>query len=228
MKREEEKKKTAFWTRVMLVLIAVLFVGMMIISSWGMGWLTTFRTAKPLETLAMQYTISDADGHVILTTEKAAYQAAIKKGDPVFYTMPFEVQAGKTGNPAIIGVPAYNPFIGEVQYALLGLEADEMAVALVGLHAGETKKLTFQFEDQLQTDFSEEEFNTVGGNFSTSVVGDWLPLGFSTTPILDLPGQDQPTNTSIRMARVLEKTDTSALLGYRYATAEVSFAEFPQ
>ena len=227
MKREEEKK-TAFWSRVVLIAIAVLFVGMMIISSWGMGWLNTFRTAKPLETVALQYTLRDANGQVILTTDKSVYQAAVQRGDPVFYTSTLDIQAGKTGNPAIIPVPAYNPNVGTVQFGLLGLEADEMAIALVGLRQGEKKSLTFGFEDPLQTNFSEEEFTTVGGNFSVAEVGDWFPLGFSTTPIVDLPDQNVPTDTAIRIAKVLEKTDTSILLGYRYATADVSFDEFTQ
>ena len=228
MKREEEKKKTTFWSRVVLIAIAVLFVGMMIISSWGTGWITSFRTAKPLETLSMQYTIWDENGQVILTTDRAVYQTAVQNGDPVFYTTTLDIQAGKTGNPAIMGVPAYNPYLGEVKFALLGMEADEMGIALVGLHTGETRKLTFQFEDPLQTDFSREEFNIVGGNFSTSTVGDWIPLGFSETPLVDLPDQNETApDTVLRMARILEKTDTSALLGYRYATADVSFAEFP-
>jgi hypothetical protein len=228
MKREKEEK-TKFWTKVMLILIAVLFVGMMILSSMGTGWLTTFRTVKPLDTLAMQYTLRDGSGQVILTTDKTVYQTALKNGDPVFYTTTLDILAGKTGNPAIQGVPAYNPYVGEVQFGLLGLEADEMGAALLGLRAGETKKVTFVFEDPLQVDVSEEEFNIIGGNFSTSVVGDWIPIGFSETPRTDISGENEtPPNTVIRMARIVEKTNTSALLGYRYPTAEISFAGFPK
>lgn len=228
MKREEEKGKTALWSRVVLIGIAVLFVGMMIISSWGTGWITSFRRAQPLDTIPMQYTIRDADGQVILTTDRGVYQTAVKRGDPVFYTATLEIQAGKTGNPAIMPVPAYNPNLGTVQFALLGLEADEMAAALVGMRAGETRKLTFGFEDKLQTDFNEEQFLAVGGNFSAAEVGDWFPLGFSTTPITDSADLDEQTDTAIRVAKVLEKNNASVLLGYRYETADVSFAEFLQ
>ncbi|MDD1651756.1 MAG: hypothetical protein LUO86_01835 [Methanomicrobiales archaeon] len=228
MKREEEQKKIAFWSRVVLICIALLFVGIFVIGPLITPIIGTLRTVKPLETVAMQYTLRDANGQVILTTDKAVYQAAAKRGDPVFYTSTLDIQAGKTGNPAIIPVPAYNPNVGTVQFGLLGLEADEMAIALVGLRQGEKKSLTFGFEDPLQTNFSEEEFTTVGGNFSVAEVGDWFPLGFSTTPIVDLPDQNVPTDTAIRIAKVLEKTDTSILLGYRYATADVSFDEFTQ
>jgi len=229
MKREEEKK-TSGWKKAAFIAIGVAFVAMMIFSTWGATWIiNTFRTVQPLDTLEIQFTLRDESGQVVLTTDKTVYQNAFKNGDPVFFTTTLGIVAGKTGNPAIQGVPAYNPYLGEVQFGLLGLEADEMGAALVGLHAGETKKVTFAFEDPLQSEVSEEEFNIIGGNFSTSVVGDWIPIGFSETPLVDFPGENEtPPDTVVRIAKIVEKTNTSALLRYRYSTAEISFAEFPR
>jgi len=95
MKREEEKK-TAFWSRVVLIAIAVLFVGMMIISSWG--WAGSIRSGRqnPWKPSAMQYTLRDANGQVILTTDKSVYQAAaVQRGDPVFYTSTLDIRRGR-------------------------------------------------------------------------------------------------------------------------------------
>jgi len=228
MKREKEDK-TKFWSKVVLVTIAVLFVGMFIFTYYSTTIAGALRTVKPLDTVEMQYTIRDGSGQVILTSDRTVFETAIRKGDPAFFTSALEIQAGKTGNPPIQGVPAYNPYVGQVQFGLLGLEADEMGIALVGLHTGETKKVTFAFEDPLQVDVSEEEFNIIGGNFSTSEVGDWIPVGFSETPLTDLTGENEtPPDSVIRMARIVEKTTTTALLSYRYSTAEISFAGFPR
>jgi len=104
-----------------------------------------------------------------------------------------------------------------------------MAIALVGLRQGEKKSLTFGFEDPLQMNFSVEEFTTIGGNFSAAEVGDWFPLGFSTTPIVDLPDQNEPTAyRDPRSQRSWRRPTRVFSSGYRYATADVSFDEFTQ
>jgi len=229
MKREEEEK-TSVWKKVAFIAIGVAFVGMFIFSYWSPFIGTFLRTVQPLDTLSVQFTIRDEGGQAVLTTDRAVYQTAIKNGNPVFFTNILEIQAGKTGSPAIMGVQAINPYLGQAKFGLLGLEIDEMSVGLLGMHAGETRRVDFRFEDPLMVNLTAREFDVIGGNFSQSQVGDWIPVGFSEDPLArDLPGANEtPADTVVRMARIVEKTGEGALLSYRYASSEISFAEFPR
>jgi hypothetical protein len=229
MKREEEKK-TPTWKKVALIVIGVAFIGMMVLSSWGMGWLTTFRSVQPLDTLSVQFTFRDDRGQAILTTDRTVYQTGIQQGSPTFLTSALQIQAGKTGAPAVQGVAAYNPYLGQTKFALFGLEYDQMSVGLLGMHAGETKKVAFQFPDPLIANVTAREFDVIGGNFSTSEVGDWIPMGLTTQP--RIPELTDPNETApetfLRIARIVEKTSETAILRYDYPSAEISFSEFPR
>ncbi|MDD1647362.1 MAG: hypothetical protein LUQ03_05745, partial [Methanomicrobiales archaeon] len=56
IKREEEQKKIAFWSRVVLICIALLFVGIFVIGPLITPIIGTLRTVKPLETVELQFT----------------------------------------------------------------------------------------------------------------------------------------------------------------------------
>ncbi|MDD1656109.1 MAG: hypothetical protein LUO87_01865 [Methanomicrobiales archaeon] len=228
MKREEEKK-TPVWKKVAFIAIGVAFVGMMILSSWGMGWLTTFRTVQPLETVELQFTIRDGNGNAILTTDLPTARAALQQGIPVFYASEaLPMTAGKTGSPAFTLIPAYNPVIGSTNFALFGQEYDEMSVGLLGLHAGESRTIPFAFNDTYEQTFTAEYLESRGFNFSTLAVGDLVSFGISTTPVVEGLENETQEEMAVRTASVVEKTNESATFRFRYATAQLSFAEFPR
>ena len=50
--------------------VCVLFVGLMIVSGMGTGWITIFTSVKPGDTVVIDYTLYDAAGKPIVTTEQ--------------------------------------------------------------------------------------------------------------------------------------------------------------
>ena len=228
MKREEEKKRTTFWSRVVLIAIAVLFVGMFIFTYYSSVIAGALRTVKPLETVELSYTIRDDYGIPIITTDKEIFDAAYQKGIPVFYTKPLPMTAGKTGSPDITLVPPYSPAYGTKNFALFPQEYDEMSVGLVGMHAREIRTIPFTFNDSYEQSYTAEFLESQGENFSSLAIGDRWIFGISTTPVVVMEGEELPEELALRTSIVVEKTDENATFRSRYATADVSFAEFPR
>jgi hypothetical protein len=226
MKREEEKK-TSVWKKVAFIAIGVAFVGMMILSSWGTGWITMFRTVQPLDTIAVQFTIRDSNGNVIITTDQPIYKAAIQQGIPVLYaTEPLSMTAGKTGSPPSTLVPVYNPVIGTTKFALFGEEYDEMSAGLLGLHTGESRTIPFAFNNTYEQSFTAESLESQGFNFSTLAIGDLVSFGVSTKPVVAGLENETREESAVRTAGVVEKTNESATFRFRYATVQLSFDTF--
>ena len=70
-KQKEESMKTA--KQVLVVGACVLFVVLMILSGTGSHWLTMFTSVKPGDSVVVDYTIFDAAGQPIVTSEQATY-----------------------------------------------------------------------------------------------------------------------------------------------------------
>jgi hypothetical protein len=173
----------------------------------------------------------DDNGNTIITTDLPTARAALQQGIPVLYASEaLSMTAGKTGSPAFTLVPAYNPVIGTTNFALFGQEYDEMSVGLLGLHAGESRTIPFSFNDTYEQTFTAAYLESQGFNFSTLAVGDLVSFGISTTPVVQ--GLENANETqeevAVRTASVVEKTNESATFRLRYATVQLSFAEFPR
>ena len=92
----------------------------------GMSWLQSFRTVMANDTVTIGFTLRDAAGQPVLTSDQSLYQTALGQGDNlVFLTQPLTVQAGHIGNPAYTGVQATNYYVNDqVKFGILGQELD--------------------------------------------------------------------------------------------------------
>ncbi len=226
---KKEKKKEEFpWKKVFVIAAGVLFVVMMVLSAMGTSWIQSFRTVTPNDTVLIGYTMRDAAGQAVLTTDQNLYASGITKGQPVFLTAPITVRAGFTGNPAVTGVDTQNYYYNRagvsMRFGLFGQELDQLDIATLGMKAGETKTIRFNITDPLVLTFKDYEFNDMGGNFSTTRVGDVIPLGLSETPVLqggDTP-VSTPENATWRMGTVVSKGANSLEVSHMYPTADVT------
>jgi hypothetical protein len=227
--KQEEEKRTSVWKKVAFIAIGVAFVGMFIFSYWSPSIGTFIRTVQPLDTVELQYTIRDGNGNAIITTDLPTARASLQQGIPVLYASEaLSMTAGKTGSPAFTLVPAYNPVVGSTNFALFGQEYDEMSVGLLGLHAGESRTIPFTFNDTYEQTFTAGYLESRGFNFSTLAVGDLVSFGISTTPVVEGLENETQEEVAVRTAGVVEKTNESATFRFRYATVQLSFAEFPR
>ncbi len=231
---KKEKKTEIFpWKKVFVIAVGVLFIAMMVLSAMGMSWLQSFRTVMANDTVTIDFTLRDAMGQPILTTDQNLYQTVLARGYPYsFLTSPLTVRAGYIGNPAYTGVQADNYYMSqlgeEIRFGIHGLELDELDAGVLGMKTGETKTIHFTFSDPLTILLAKDEFTAMGGNFSTITIGEPIPMGFSETPIVK--GLEEynstPTNAVLRIATVVNKTEDALEVQHRYPSADVMVKEF--
>jgi hypothetical protein len=230
MKREK-KRENFPWKKIFVIAVGVIIALMMIFQTFGMSWLQTLKTVRANDTVTIGYTLMDAAGYPVLTTDQSLYQTAITRGYPAFLTQPLAVRAGYVGNPAIKGVVAYNYYISRSgtteKFGILGQELDEVDIAVLGMKTGDTKTIHFSFPVPSVT-LKDYEFTAMGGNFTRTSVGDLIPMGYSETPMVQgVEGLNStPTNAVLRMATVVNKTADSIEIQARYPSAEITVEGF--
>lgn len=230
--KKEKKPETFPWKKVFVIAVGVLFVFMMVLSAMGTSWLQSFRTVAANDTVAIDFTLNDALGQAVLTTDQNLYRTDTLRGRLVFLTGPLILRAGYVGNPAITGVDAVNYYLGGsdeiMRFGLLGQELDELDVSVLGMKTGEKKTISFTFSDPLTISMMDYEFAAMGGNFTTSSVGDLIPLGLSETPLVS--GLDEynntPQNAVWRIGTVVNKTADTIDVLHRYPSAVIMVKEF--
>jgi hypothetical protein len=231
---KKEKKTEIFpWKKVFVIAVGVLFVAMMVLSAMGMSWLQSFRTVMANDTVTIDFTLRDATGQPILTSDQNLYQTALGRGYYlVFITSPLTIQAGHIGNPPYTGVEADNYYVSrageQVKFGILGQELDELDTAVLGMKTGDTKTIHFTFSDPLTFSMTRQEFTSMGGNFTNAELGDLVPIGISEAPVIEgLEGYNStPTNAVLRIATVVNKTEDALEVQHRYPSADVTVKEF--
>src|SRR5208337_2959906 len=90
-KKEESQKK---WTKIGLIILAVLFVVVMVVSSMGSNWITGLAPVRSGDSVVIDYTIYDAAGNPLVTTNQQAAQT----GSGIMYTKPLTLTANQSLN----------------------------------------------------------------------------------------------------------------------------------
>jgi hypothetical protein len=224
---KKEKKEEAFpWKKVVIIAVGVLFVAMMILSAMGMSWLQSFRSVKANDSVTLDFTLRDARGLPVITTDQNLYRTSTINGGITFLTAPLTVRAGYVGNPAITGLDAENYYLSSslMRFGVLGQELDEIDAGTLGMKTGQAKTILFTFSDPLTITLKDYEFEAMGGNFSTIERGDLIPLGLSETPVATGLEADlvAPQNAAYRLATVVNKTGDSLQIQHRYPSVEVT------
>ena len=236
MKKEKEKRKENFpWVKVAIIGFSVLFVAMFVLSYlMTAGTLQYFKSVMANDSVTIDFTLRNADGQAILTSNPTVYQGVKNRGGLIFFTRnPPQLLAGHIGNPPVTGVSiddtttAFNE--PQPEFALLGQELDELDAAVLGMRAGDSKTIHFMFSDPLAANLSSAEFNAIGGMFNSTSVGNWLCcLGFSSVPLVQgLNGvNNTPSQYLYRPMEVIAKTNDSITLQHRFPTADITVKEF--
>jgi hypothetical protein len=230
--KKENKKEIFPWKKVLIIAVGVLFVAMMVLSAMGTSWLQSFRTVMANDSVTIDFTLRDAMGQPVLTSDQNLYQTALTRGYPAFLTSSLTVKAGYIGNQPYTGVQAENYYIsrtGEtIKFGILGLELDELDAGVLGMKTGETKTIHFTFTDPLIITMKNYEFTAMGGNFTQTSVGDLVPIGFSESPMVkNVNGSEStPTNSVLRIAAVINKTVDAIEVQHRYPSADITVKEF--
>ena len=226
VKESPASKETRNWAKIGLVAFCVFFAAAMILT-YMTPLIGAFKTVKANDTIIVDYTLRDSNGNPVVTSNQQIFSTAGQQGLPIFYTQQIVLKAGEIGSEPLNSVPAYHPATGWIQYALLGLEIDDISQGIVGTRMGETKTIPFTFEDDLRVNMTPEEFDIIGGNFTEAQVGGWLPISFTTNPVIAMDAENQTAdNASIRLAKIVEKGETGIVISHRLAAADVTVQQY--
>jgi hypothetical protein len=217
MKRQE-KKQPFNWSKVFVVLLCVV-IAFAMVATYLSPVVGSMRTIRPNESVTADITIRDLRGNPLVTTSEQVYSSAPFRG--FLLRQPMILTAGNK-SAEVVNVDAYNEGTGWVRFSLLWLEVDEMNDAIIGMRKGESKSVKFAFENPLMMNVSAEDFESIGGNFTRAQVGDWFPIGFSAAPV---EGTGQPQAGNVRLANVLEKTNDTLVITYRYDSVDITIRD---
>ena len=222
--KKEQKKKPVNWGKIAIIAFGVLFAVAMI-GAYMMPLVSSFRPVRANESVAVDFTIRDDTGAVILTSVQQQYANAYRSGGTPAYLArdPLVVVAGAPSDKVVESVQAYNPTTGWIQYAILSMEINDISQNIVGMRVGDTKTIPFTYSDPLQMNISAEQYDFIGGNFTMVQVGDWIPLGFTDTPEIAASGDQNVTpSSSLRLAEVINKSADNVTIKHRYGSVDVT------
>jgi hypothetical protein len=216
-KQKEARMKTV--KQVLVVGACVLFVVLMILSGMGSHWLTMFTVTKPGDTVVLDYTLYDVSGAPVLTSSQQIYTATAAKGKDILYSKQLSMTAGQNLTKTIYPVSIYTSNSGWTkEYALFSTEYEAINQAIVGMRAGDQKRIQVPNSSMAQ-EWTADQLSRNGVNITELNSGDILAMGVSDNP------EQMATNTTItytRVGQITSKTNESVIVDFGYPSADIS------
>jgi hypothetical protein len=219
----EKKKKeesTKLVSKILIVCVCVLFVGLMILSGMGTGWLTIFTSVKSGDTVVIDYTLFDAAGKPIVTTEKSTYDQAVAQGSGIFGSKQITITANQTMEKPIYSIPVYPPNGGKVQQlAIFSSEYDALSSGIIGMRVNEQKRIAISPNTSMTYDWSAERLALNKINLSEITVGDSFLMGVSDNP--EAAANNTTANTFLRIGKVAKKSPEGVVVDISFPVIDV-------
>ena len=222
MGEKKQKEKTiAQWKKIVVVGACVLFVVLMIVSGMGSGWISAFAIAKPGDVAVIDYTLYNAEGNPILTTDQNVYKQLATQGKSVLYSKQISLTTNQSlAHPLFpVQVSITGTSWASSQFALFKPEYDAMSSGIVGMKANEQKRINIPSSASMTQLWSPELLTRNGVNLSDMNVGDVLTMGVSDNP------EEMAANTSsltyMRVGSVSRITPQGAVVDFGYPSADI-------
>ena len=218
--KKQREAATKKWKQVLIVGACVLFVVLMIVSGMGSGWLSSFVSVKPGDVVVIDYTLKDAKGNPLVTSDQTLYKQLIASG----YTLPFSKQLTITANQSItrpiFPVQIYTTQTGWAnQYGIFNSEYSAIDSGIVGMKANEKKTISVNSGMPMTQFWTADQLMARKLNLSDVQVGTLIPLGVSEN-------QAAMTENStavyyVRLGEVTEKTDEGVTIDFAHPLVDV-------
>jgi len=219
-KKKKKDESTKLVIKVLIVGACVLFVVAMILSAMGSSWLTMFTAVKPGNTVVIDYTLFDAAGNPLLTTDNALYNQTPTYTSGIVLSRQISFIANQTLTGSLYPVQIYTPGSGWTkQFALFSTEYNAISSGVVGMKTNEKKRISISSAGSMTQNWSAEQLMNNKVNISEVNIGDVLAMGVSDT------SQVEVSNTSavtyVRLGEVVEKSSSGIAVDFGYPVAEV-------
>ena len=217
-KKNEESMKTV--KKVLIVGACVLFVVLMILSGMGSGWLTMFTSVKPGDSVTLDYTLYDAAGKYIVTSEKSVYDTAIAQNRQIFGSKQLTIISNQTMEKPVYPVPVY-PSAGTSvqQLGIFSSEFNAISSGILGMKVNEQKKIPLSSNSSMTQTWSAEQLALSKINLTDISVGDNFYMGFSDNPG-DVANVTS-ANTYMRIVGVTNKSADGVVVDFSYPVMDV-------
>jgi hypothetical protein len=218
--KKKKDETTKLVSKILIVCVCVLFVGLMILSGMGTGWLTIFTSVKSGDTVVIDYTLFDAAGKPIVTTEKSIYDQAVAQGSGIFGSQQITLAANRTMEKPLYTIPVYPSNGGKVQQlALFSSEYDAVSSGIIGMRVNEQKRISISPNMPMTYEWSAERLALDKVNLSDIRVGDSFFMGVSDNP--EGAANTTPANTYLRIGEVANKSPEGVVVDFSLPVIDV-------
>ena len=218
--KKKKEETTKLVSKILIVCVCVLFVGLMILSGMGTSWLTIFNSVKAGDTVVIDYTLFDAAGKPIVTTEKSTYDQAVAQDSGIFGSKQITLAANRTMEKPIYTIPVYPSNGGKVQQlALFSSEYDAVSSGIIGMRVNEQKRIAISSNMSMTYDWSAERLALNKINLSEINVGDSFFMGVSDNP--EGAANNTTANTFLRVGEVVSKSPEGVVVDFSFPVIDV-------
>jgi hypothetical protein len=219
-KRKEASSKT--WTKVGLVILAVLFVAVMVGAALGTNWITGLAPIRPGDSAVIDFTIYDSANNPLVTTNQQVYQQEAQAGSGIMYARPLTLIANQSLNQGTFPVPVYVGSNGGSwqQFALFAPEYDAITGGLVGMKVNDKQSIVFTDNTSMSQLWSPAQLEKDNLNMSEIQVGDTLAMGVSSDP--NATADNASATTLVRIGEVTRITAGGVVVNFGYSHADIT------
>jgi hypothetical protein len=221
-KKKVEKKEewVKLLSKIFIVGACLLFVGLMILSGMGSSWLSVFSSVKPGDTVVIDYTLYNAEGNPLLTTDQQLYMKNASTNRGLVLSKQISITANQTLARSLYPVQIYTAASGWTnQFAILTPEYNAISTGIVGMKINEQKRISIPSGNSMTQTWSADQLMLNKVNLSDINIGDMLAMGVSDNPGIEVANSSAVTY--VRTGEVTQKTQSGIVVDFGYPVAEI-------
>jgi len=218
--RKQAVKSKNVWIKALAIVAGVFFAGVMVLSAMGSSWITSLATIKPGDVAVVDYTLRDAQGNPILTSNQQLYTQLTNEGSSILYSKPLTITANQSLATGVFPIPFYtasNGWSSQNQFALFASEYDTISSGIVGLPTNGQKTISITEKPEPMF-WSADKLAANNMSLSSIQVGELIYLGAGP--------EAMQTNSSapsyLRIGEVSNKTADGITIDISYPSVDVT------
>ena len=218
--KKKKEESTKLVSKILIVGVCLLFVGLMILSGMGTSWLSIFTAVKPGDTVVIDYTLYNAGGNPILTTDQQLYVKTASTSGGLVLSKQIAITANQTLSRSLYPVQIYTSGSGwSKQFAIFSPEYDAISNGIVGMKMNEQKRISIPSGNSMTQEWTTDQLILNKVNISDISIGDVLAMGVSDNPEAEV--SNTSAITYIRTGEITQKTQSGVVVDFGYPVAEV-------
>jgi len=218
--KKKKEESTKLVSKILIVSVCLLFVGLMILSGMGTSWLNIFTVVKPGDTVVIDYTLYNAGGNPILTTDQQLYVKTASTSGGLVLSKQIAITANQTLSRSLYPVQIYTSGSGwSKQFAIFSPEYDAISNGIVGMKMNEQKRISIPSGNSMTQEWTTDQLMLNKVNISDISIGDVLAMGVSDNPEAEV--SNTSAITYIRSGEITQKTQSGVVVDFGYPVAEV-------